>query len=414
MPESSGKESLNDMALISRDDRCFTELSLFAGIGGGILGSQLLGWRVVCGVEIDPYCREVLLRRQEEGILEPFPIWNDARTFDGKPWHGVVDIITSGFPCQPFSVAGRRRGADDERNMWPDTIRIIGEVRPRYALLENVAGLLTARQKVTLMVLEKVRQLRLFGPGSLQSHTGHIIRRFFKAFSDRYLLRIFGDIAEMGYDAKWGVVGADDVGAPHERERLWILLSDPMQCRCGELLQSESKRRCGGQADFGCNGETQFVADPERARLEGAIAAGDTRAGGLPVERRCTWWDIDPADLPDSAQLQRQAIERGTTDGVLPEIRDSQIDSERSGLCQTEPGGIGRGRSDDSGSGTAFPGLGGMVDELPDWLDLIAAAFGGEIPRVAEAIPYRVDRLKGLGNAQVPLCAAQAWRLLRP
>ncbi|KKL08947.1 hypothetical protein LCGC14_2570800, partial [marine sediment metagenome] len=76
------------------------ELALFAGVGGGILASRLLGWRVVCAVEIDPYCREVLLRRQEEGLLAPFAVWDDLRTFNGYAWRGRVDVISLGPPCQ--------------------------------------------------------------------------------------------------------------------------------------------------------------------------------------------------------------------------------------------------------------------------------------------------------------------------
>ena len=158
------------------------ELALFAGAGGGILGTKLLGWRVVCAVEIDPYCREVLLRRQEEGVIEAFPIWDDVRTFDGKPWCGKVDVITAGFPCQPFSVAGQQRGEADERNMWPETIRVIQEVKPRYVLLENVPGI------------------------------------------QAYLPVVVRDLRRAGYTVKRPIeLGADDVGAPHRRKRLWIV-----------------------------------------------------------------------------------------------------------------------------------------------------------------------------------------------
>jgi DNA (cytosine-5)-methyltransferase 1 len=82
------------------------ELALFAGVGGGILASQHLGHRVVCAVERDPYCREILMRRQEDKSLPVFPIWDDIDTFDGKPWNGIIDVISAGFPCQPFSIAG--------------------------------------------------------------------------------------------------------------------------------------------------------------------------------------------------------------------------------------------------------------------------------------------------------------------
>lgn len=86
------------------------ELALFAGAGGGILGGKLLGWRTVCAVELDAYARRVLLARQRDGCLEPFPIWDDVRTFDGKPWSGKIDVISGGFPCQDISCAGGGAG----------------------------------------------------------------------------------------------------------------------------------------------------------------------------------------------------------------------------------------------------------------------------------------------------------------
>ena len=159
------------------------ELALFAGAGGGILGGILCGFRTVCAVEIEPYCREVLLRRQHDGVLPLFPIWDDIKTFDGRGWSGLVDIITAGFPCQPFSIAGRRKGEADERNLWPETARVIREVRPRWCLLENVPGLL--------------------GSG--------------------YFGRILGDLAESGYSVRWDCIPASAVGAPHRRDRLWIV-----------------------------------------------------------------------------------------------------------------------------------------------------------------------------------------------
>ena len=86
------------------------ELALFAGAGGGILGGKLLGWRTVCAVENDEHARNVLVARQNDGSLEPFPIWDDVRTFDGKPWRGRIDVISGGFPCQDISSAGKGAG----------------------------------------------------------------------------------------------------------------------------------------------------------------------------------------------------------------------------------------------------------------------------------------------------------------
>jgi DNA (cytosine-5)-methyltransferase 1 len=159
------------------------ELALFAGGGGGIWGSLLLGHTTVCAVEIVEANRRILLQRQLDGIFPRFPIWDDVRTFDGREWRGKVDIVSGGFPCQDISCAGKGAGIDGERSgLWSEMARIIGEVRPRYAFIENSPMLVT-----------------------------------------RGLDRVLCDLAAMGFDAEWGIVSAADVGAPHLRERIWVL-----------------------------------------------------------------------------------------------------------------------------------------------------------------------------------------------
>ena len=159
------------------------ELALFAGAGGGILGGLLVGFRTVCAVELDPYPRRVLLARQLDGTLPRFPIWDDVTTFDGKPWNGRVDVISGGFPCTDISVAGKGAGIEGEASgLWKEFKRIIGEVRPRYVFVENSPAL-TIRGGV----------------------------------------RVIGDLAEMGFDANFGVISAADAGALHRRERIWIV-----------------------------------------------------------------------------------------------------------------------------------------------------------------------------------------------
>ena len=166
------------------------ELALFAGAGGGILGGKLLGWKTVCAVELDDYARRVLLARQDDGCLPPFPIWDDVRTFDGKPWRGLVDVISGGFPCQDISVVGTGQGLDGEHSgLWREMSRIIGEVRPRHVIVENSAAL---------------------------------------AF--RGLGVVLGDLATLGYDAVWGVFSAADAGARHQREGCGSM---PTPCRYG-------------------------------------------------------------------------------------------------------------------------------------------------------------------------------------
>jgi DNA (cytosine-5)-methyltransferase 1 len=187
------------------------ELALFAGAGGGILGGKLLGWRTVCAVEWEPYAASVLIARQNDGILPPFPIWDDVQTFDGKPWRGRVDVVSGGFPCQDISCAGKGAGIEGARSgMWKHMALIIGEVRPRFVFVENSPTLLVR------------------GMGD-----------------------VLGDLAALGYDAQWGVLGAGSCGGPIERERVWVAGSNEKhgETRMGNIkhqaaVLSDSRSKC--------------------------------------------------------------------------------------------------------------------------------------------------------------------------
>ena len=229
------------------------ELALFAGAGGGILGGHLLGWKTVCAVEIDAYCAGVLMQRQNDGILAPCPIWDDVSTFDGRPWCGIVDVVSGGFPCQDISVAGSGAGIEgDKSGLWVEMARVIGEVRPRYVLVENAPAL-----------------------------------------TSRGLGRVLGDLAEMGFDARWGIISAADVGAPHLRERIWI------------------------------------VADADKKGLALGTGQRENTPEELSTVIGADWWESEP-----------------------------------------------------------------------------------DVGRVAHGVADRVDRIKALGNGQVPQCMAEAWRTL--
>jgi len=178
------------------------ELHLFAGAGGGILGGLLLGHTPVCAVEIDAYCREVLAARQVDGCLPEFPIYSDIREFDGKPWRGRVDVVAGGFPCQPWSTAGKRKGTDDPRHLWPEMARIVEEVRPRYVFAENVQ-------------LDAMREP-------------------------------WRDLRGLGYRVPPALcVAASDVGAPHLRKRWWLLAADADDAGC-----EQQRRPIAGQAAY--------------------------------------------------------------------------------------------------------------------------------------------------------------------
>lgn len=167
------------------------EISLFSGAGGGILASKLLGHRIVCAVEKDSYRRELLLRRQNDGLLELFPIWDCIETFEGKPWNGKVDIVSGGFPCQDISIAGKGLGLDGERSgLWFEMFRVICEIRPRIVFVENVP---------TICI--------------------------------RGLDRILGCLATIGYNAAWKMLSFGEFGAPHYRKRFWLLASNNLKER---------------------------------------------------------------------------------------------------------------------------------------------------------------------------------------
>ncbi len=239
------------------------ELALFAGAGGGILGGHLLGWRCVCAVEWEPYPASVLIARQNEGILPPFPIWDDVRTFDGHPWRGRVDVVSGGFPCQDISAAGKGKGIEGERSgMWKEMARIIGEVRPRYVLVEN-SPVLTSR-----------------GLGT-----------------------VLGDLAALGYDAEWGVLGAHHAGGPIERDRIWIM-----------ARASEDGRLCGlfNEVD-GAEGTRGNEAQWSQDRNEPQMVPASSSIRGT--------WEDQPDPPPMANELASWMDQLGCTgNGQVPAV----------------------------------------------------------------------------------------------
>ena len=241
----------------------------------------------MCAVEIEDYPRRVLLQRQADGFLPRFPIWDDICTFDGKPWRGKIDVVSGGFPCQDLSAAGKGKGLDGERSgLWREMARVICEVQPRYAFIEN-SPMLTVRG----------------------------------------LDRVLCDLAQMGFDAQWGVLGAADVGAPHQRDRIWIFANNISDTNCEPYAQrgiDHAVSETGGHGSVDKNG-------------------GGENVGGI--------------------------IEPTKNETLETEIRAT----------------IGN----------------------KDWW-----IYESGFPRVVDGVAARVDRFKAIGNGQVPLCAATAWRIL--
>ena len=260
------------------------ELALFAGAGGGILGGHLLGWRTVCAVEWEQYPASILCARQNDKILPPFPIWDDVQTFAGNPWRGIVDVVSGGFPCQDISAAGKGAGIEGNKSsMWKHMARIIGEVRPQYVFVENSPML-----------------------------------------TNRGLGVVLADLSTLGFDAKWGVVSAADVGANHQRERIWIRAKQ-------RNIFSHTKYDRHGWGEQQSEGTQKTIA----------------MANSYSTQRK-----------------RNKCTKRG--------FEKRAIISEPS-WWKTEP----------------------------------------NVGRVANGVAARVDRLKAIGNGQVPLCAATAWELLK-
>ena len=284
------------------------ELALFAGAGGGILGGHLLGWRTVCAVEWEPYPASVLVARQNDGLLPPFPIWDDVQTFDGRPWRGIVDVISGGFPCQDISVAGNGKGLDGKRSgMWREMARIISEVRPKYAFVENSPMLVT-----------------------------------------RGLERVLADLTAMGYDSRWGVISAADIGANHKRERIWIVANS------------------NSNSDFWSQSPSNGIQN---------------KTTGVTRTQNSTTWEFGRT----SNVFRKNAMQRH-------EESDLAYSSSKNVERQRKSIGIQEARN---------------TFGSPSWWKIEP-----RVDRVANGVAARVDRLKAIGNGQVPLCAATAWRIL--
>ena len=262
-------------------------VELFAGAGGGILAGLMLGHRPVCAVEIDPFCRSVLVRRQNEGRLPPFPVWDDVRTFEGRRWRGVVDIVSGGFPCQNISCAGNGAGlAGTHSSLWFEMLRIVREVRPAFVFVEN---------------------------------SNQLVRRGLDV--------ILGGLAESGYDAEWLVLGADDVGAPHIRKRCWILGRNTDNKESPTVAEIQAKNadagRIGTLADTDGPGREKqrrtFASKTQHATFEYVRkeladtgdcwieqwlwqlpgtnqneGAGLNHTGRMPVNAFRQWWELEP------------------------------------------------------------------------------------------------------------------------
>lgn len=425
--------------------------SLFSGIGGAEIAAAWLGWENLFHCDINEFGCKVLRYWFPESKE-----YNDIKTTDFTEWRGKVDVLTAGFPCQPFSMAGKRRGADDDRYLWPETIRVIKEVRPAWFVGENVFG-------IASMVLpgEEVDMGRtddIFEEGNLYRT------------EQRYVLdRICQDIEDAGYSVQPCVIPACAVGAPHRRDRVWFVarrkddrsFEDTERDGRGEVREDVQPGQPDGQFPHGDGGQrpSAHSARREREALEempGAAVSwgrsvpqqgerGDKaeRTGGLAgVQRADAVSGV--AGLPEEGSELKAAGSAGTLSQTYAHADSGRIekaDEERSeaddgkGLrgVLLDPYGDGRdgghgedeflagqGRVDafgDFGEGGSiqiprFQGWEGFPTQPP-----VCRGDDGLPFRMADlAVPFgkwRKEAIKALGNAWVPEVAYEIFRMIQ-
>ena len=363
-------------------------ISLYSGGGGLDIGFRLAvpNARTVCYVEREISSVSVLVNGIEKGILDDAPIWTNSTTFDGSPWIGKVDWIIGGFPCQPWSVAGKREGKEDERWLWDDIKQIAMSVQPTGFFLENVSGLIT----------------------------GHGIDT------------ILGDLSEMGFDAEWGSVKAGDIGAPHRRERVFILAARRgTDCRFNDILgntesygheHSKGTDRWEECESLNGNKVRNISSSTDNSELD------DTKHDG---------WDAteeqgsDGQTVSGSEKRENSAIESKGTDNTRVTLENSSSERLQGiGAESQDRGNIGL--SNRTQVTRSELGIFPPAPNSEEWESILR-----EHPRLSPALEkssfepdvrgmvngmapglHRADRLRILGNGVVPIQAAYALTVL--
>lgn len=369
-------------------------IELFAGGGGLALGLKMVGVRTVCFVEREAFAAATLVRQMEQGGLAPCPVWTDVCTFDGRPWRGVVDLVAGGFPCQDVSNAGKRAGISGERSgLWSEFARIVREVGPSYVFVENVAAL---------------------------AHRG--------------LDRVVGDLAALGFDAEWGCLGADDTGAPHGRERIFVLayaggirherpeivgeLEGDGSVLPGETL-ADSPRPLVRQEPSawvgrspGTDGAGVAHANDGRRRERAKLSEPQCEAHGRGLPTSCDRGAMAHAagSGGDGRGSQRPMVGASPTERPKPRGGGvSLAHSDEYGLTGEQIGT--QSRCDAHRRRCPWPPAPGDADAWREYLNRWPG-LEPAVRRGANGVARRVDRLRLLGNGVVPDQAALAFRVL--
>lgn len=390
-------------------------LSVFSGAAGLDLGLKIVDPEIatVCYIERESAAAACLVSRMHDGALDEAPIWDDIKTFDGRPWRGLVDIISGGYPCQGESTAGKRQGNKDPRWLWPDLKRVIGEVEPEICFFENVAN--------------------------------HLNMGFFEVATD---------LQAMGYSIAAGLFSAEETGASHERLRLFILAHrirsgsnsrperagrekrpDISGCceraKLGDTDSGDQQRSWSGQTDQGLavTGSSGNVADTLRNGAgeeprEPSEGSGPStiRAGRRKRAQSCNdsenMVDTDSHNGWTEQQPREQARDRR---GELTGASEGLAHTSGAGLQGREQRGPSGERDWEAAHGSAselcrarLPLFAPGPGDFEAWARILEIDPGlkPSLCRDADGMAGRVDRLRICGNGVSPLAAAYAYRTL--
>lgn len=266
-----------------------THASLFSGIGGPEVAAAMLGWENIFHCEINPFGRQVL-----EYWFPNSDSYEDITTTDFAKYRGQIDVLTGGFPCQPFSYAGKRRGQSDDRYLWPEMLRVIDEVRPTWVVGENVAGITT--------MVESCEITDLGGETSLLEEDNGVHR--FRAEQTFTIERICRDLESKGYSVQPMLVPACAVGAPHRRDRVFIIAHNTDCCddvrKPGEYEGESGEERISERNEIRKPGITDNVRSAVLGLAEDSMCDG---CGGGQKEEQGSKRDIWDAGAGDSERI---------------------------------------------------------------------------------------------------------------
>jgi len=363
-----------------------THGSLFSGIGGFDLAARWMGWENAFHVERDPFCRKVLAHHFPESQS-----FDDVKTFDATPFRGRLSVLSGGFPCQPFSAAGKRAGTSDDRYLWPEMFRIIREARPTYVVAENVRGLLSWNEGLVLDT-------------------------------------VCSDLEGEGYEVLPVVLPAASVNAPHRRDRIWIVAYAHDQRRAADATNAKSGRVCGDSGEL-CEAQrrqnNQLDAesvkhgatrptDATHAEHNGSYSAGRNATQPSRNQQKNGVFVGDGADATD-AQCQRLQGRRDRIDTIRQEAQPRQIEicghngnaTNANGAGKRQDNGQGESRQHDQASAGSY------------WQDFptVAPVCGGDdgLSKRLDGITFpkwRRESIKAYGNAIVPQVAYQIFQAL--